>query len=446
MKALRQVVVSGLVLGLGGCGGGSSPPAAPVTTTTVSGVVVAGSTVTSGNVDVYDFSSGSQGALLAEGAIATDGSGRYTLSYSAANPPAAILVEATNECYVEYSYRWEGAFFGGIPAAPTSLTPQFGYAPVCGDDQSPLDAVATVTPGSNITVAVTPYTHAAYGLVQYRIRNGASATSAIADATAAFTQLLGFNPVTTLPAMPQHVEAESDATLYGGLIAAIPGWLYNVATFSPSNTALALLGTPGLRTLDFAEAMRSDLAEDGTLNGIGRDSAGNASSLSIAGVPLTTDVYRHGIAKYAVGQLRGTFESVVGYTVADTQRIIPFLPALVAYNDATALFDGSPVTPLDENYPRITFASPSSGAIWSGSPSVNGYISDIAGIAQTPGIPTNCVLLVDGTYYDSFSDPYHPNHFVNTTVFPNGPHTLTIQVTNNLGTTMQASIAVTFSN
>ena len=150
-----------------------------------------------------------------------------------------------------------------------------------------------------------------------------------------FMQLLGSNPVTTLPAMPQHVETVRDATIYGGLI---------------------------------------------------------------------------------------------------------------AHNEATVPFDGSPVMPLDENYPKITFASPASGAIWSGSPSVNGYVSDIVGIAQTPGIPTNCVLLVDGAYYDSFSDPYHPNHFVNTTVFPNGPPTLTMQVTNNPVTTTQASVAVTFSN
>ncbi len=441
---LRQSVAITIVATLCGCGGGSAPPL-PSTTTTVTGVVIAGSTVTSGNVDLYDFSSGSKGALLADGAVVPDGSGHYTLSYTSANPPSAILVEATNECYVEYSYGWLGPFYV-IPAAPASLTPQFGYAHVCGDTQSPLDAVANVTPGSTATVAVTPYTHGALGLVQYQIRNGVSVTTAITDATSVFTQLLGLDPVTTLPAMPQHVETESNATVYGGMIAAIPGWLYSVAYFSPSNTALALLGTPGLRTLDFAEAMRSDLAEDGVLNGTGRDPSGNPLSLSVVGVPLSTDVYRHGIAKYAVGQLRGHFESVVSYTVADTQRIIPFLPALVAYNDASVLFDGSPVTPLDENYPKINLASPSSGATLSGSPSVNGYVSDIVGVSQTASIPTNCVLLVDGAYYDSFSDPYHPSHFVNTSVFPNSPHTLTIRVTNNLGTSTSASVAVTFSN
>ncbi len=452
---LQQVVAVTLVASLCGCGGGSSPPPS-ATTTTVTGVVAIGSPYTiiggtytgphvnTGWVDVYDFSSGSKAALLAQGQTVADGSGRYTLSYTTASPPSAILVEATDECYLEAAYQWEGVFFGAVPQASATLTPQFGFAPVCGDSQSPLDAVTAVVPGSTASVAVTPYTHAALGLIQYQIRNGTPVTTAITDATASFTQLLGFNPVTTLPVMPLPVESTNNATIYGGLIAAIPGWLYNVAYVSPSNTTVALLGTPGLRSLDFAEAMRSDLAEDGVLNGTGRNAAGNATPLSIVGVPLATDVYRHGLAEFTVEQLRGPFEYVS--TVADTQQIIPFLPALVAYNDATVLFDGSPITPLDENYPQIKLVAPTAGAVLSGDAGVNGYIPDIVGIALAPSIPANCVLLVDGAYYDSFNDPYHPNDFVNTTVFPNGSHTLTIKVTNNLGTTTSASVAVTFSN
>ncbi|MDA8260694.1 MAG: hypothetical protein M0Z99_34525 [Betaproteobacteria bacterium] len=130
----------------------------------------------------------------------------------------------------------------------------------------------------------------------------------------------------------------------------------------------------------------------------------------------------------------------------ETVRDATIYGGLIAHNDATVPSDGSPVMSLDENYPKITFASPASGAIRRGSPSVNGYVSDIDGIAQTASIPADGVLLVDGAYYDSFTDPYRPNHFVNTTVFPNGPRTLTMQVTNNLGTTTQASVAVTFSS
>ncbi|MHB8348693.1 MAG: hypothetical protein ACYDHM_16460 [Acidiferrobacterales bacterium] len=130
----------------------------------------------------------------------------------------------------------------------------------------------------------------------------------------------------------------------------------------------------------------------------------------------------------------------------ETARDATIYSGLIAHNEATVPFDGSPVMPLDENYPKITFASPASGAIWGGSPSVNEHISDIVGIAQTPGIPADSVLLVDRAYDDSFTDPYRPNHFVNTTVFPNGPRTPTMQVTNNLGTTTQTGVAVTFSH
>lgn len=130
----------------------------------------------------------------------------------------------------------------------------------------------------------------------------------------------------------------------------------------------------------------------------------------------------------------------------ETVRDAAIYGGLIAHNEATVPFDGSPVMPLDENYPQITLAAPASSAIWSGSPSVNGHISDIVGIAQTARIPADGVLLVDGVYDDPFTDPYRPNHFVNTTVFPNGPRTLTMQVANNPGTTTQAGVAVTFSH
>ncbi len=447
MTGLRPLVAVATAAFLYGCGGGSSPAPPAGVTTTVSGTVVVGTTATSGAVAVYDYSSGSKGAWLGGGPIAGDGSGHYSISYTSTSPPSVILVEATNACYDEFSYLWYGADFGGIPQTSTLFTPQFGFAPVCATPSLALDAVAAVTSGSSATVAVTPYTHADLGLIQYKVRNGEGVAAAVADAATAFKQMLGFDPVTTLPAMPQHVETESPVTVYGGLIAAIPGWLYNAGYAAPSNTSLVELGTPPLTTLSFAELMRSDLAEDGVLNGVGRDSTGAPVSLAVVGVPLSTDVYRHGLAKYAVGQLRGYFESVQGYTVADTQRIIGFLPELLAYNDATSpVFDSTAVTPLDENYPLINFASPASGATLTGSPNVNGYIADIVGVSQTSVIPTNCILQVDGTYYDSFSDPYHPNHFVNTTVFANGTHILTIQVTNNLGATASSSASVTFSN
>ncbi len=430
VRGLGMVLVA---LALTGCGSSTTPPPTP-TTTTVSGTVVVGSTATSGNVAVYDFSSGSKGALLASGSIAADGSGHFSLNYTTSNAPAAILVETTDECYDENAYFWAG---GGMPGG-------MAVASVCGF--APLPALDAVAIGGISTVAVTPYTHAELGLVQYEIRHGVAVSTALADAETAFNQLLGFDPVTTLPAMPQPVETESAAAIYGGLIAAIPSWLYNVAYDASGARSATPFGSAPMTTLNFADDMRSDLAEDGVLNGMGRDSSGASTSLSIAGVPLTTAVYRHGLAKYAVTQLRGYFESGAGDTVSGTHLIVPFLTPLVAYNGSSVLFDSSPITPLDENDPVVILRAPLAGATLSGSAGVTGIVQDIVGVPADATLPGETVLLVDGVVYEGFSDRYNPNWFVNTTIFPNGAHTLTLQTTDNLGNTASSSVSVTFSN
>jgi hypothetical protein len=48
--------------------------------------------------------------------------------------------------------------------------------------------------------------------------------------------------------------------------------------------------------------------------------------------------------------------------------------------------------------------------------------------------------------YTPFLNQYVPNHFINTTVFANGTHILTIKATNNLGHISTASVTVTFFN
>ena len=201
-------------------------------------------------------------------------------------------------------------------------------------------------------------------------------------------------------------------------------------------------GTGPLSTLAYAEAMREDLSQDGVLNGVGRDVNGSPISVKILNTPLSTDVYRHGLAKYATIRLRGDFEAVVGATGQDYQRIIGFLPSMVSYNNSTSsLFDATAVMILDEGGPQISIGLPLPGATQTGSGGIDGLTHDITGI--TIG---NEELLIDGLYYDIFLNPYHPNLSINTTIFPNGIHILTIKATNNLGTVATKSVSVTFSN
>ncbi len=410
-----------------GCGGGGGSQPPPVSTpTTLSGVVAASAPFVSGSVAVYDFSGGSKGALLQSTPINADGSYSTTLSA----PPSYVIVEATG-CYNETIYWFTGAQSQSVPTVNAPANP------VCLNTR--LDSVVAVSAGAT-TANVTPLSHAAYGLAQYDIQHGQTTAAAVTVANGRLSQVAGFDIIITTPVYPSQNASVSADTKYGGLLSGLASWLYNVAYFGQTGTVNPV-GSPGLATLNIAEAMRNDLAHDGVLDGVGSDGVGNQMSLKVANAPLSTTVYRHQFAKYAVVALRGAFENNFNPTPADLTRINGFLPSLVAYNNATLLFDGSAVVALDEGGPIVGIASPAAGATLTGSAGIDGTTNDIPGVVNGKS-----EFLIDGVHYDYFLNPYHPNHFINTTVFANGPHTLTIKATNNLGTVSSQSVTVTFSN
>ena len=424
-----------LLLTLAGCGGGgsggggssTSAPPPPTPQTSVTGVVFSSDVFTSGVVKAYDFSSGTQGGLLASATIGITGT--YKLNVPASS--GAILIVADSGCYTERAIPWVASTYE-YPSVQNEVT-----ASVCPSSPSLSAAVPVPTGAATLVIAVTPYTHAAVGLAEYEIRNGNTTINALIDANSRLSTWVGTNIQTTLPTTPTLTSTLSDSTLYGSLLSGIPSWLMDVATTSP-----AVFGTGTLTTLAFADAMKSDLAEDGVFNGVGRDANGNAVSLVIGNATLSTTIYRHEMAYWAVIRVRAETEGAVSPTSAEQVAIVGFLPAFVAYNDSVnSLVDASAVVALDEGGPVVWIGTPSPGATLTGNSGMDGTVHDIVGIAVS-----NTVMLIDGVRYTQFANQYLPNHFINTTIFPNGSHVLTIQATNNLGHVGTASVTVNFSN
>lgn len=428
---LRNVLLL-FVLFAAGCGGGSVgggassvPPATLLTT--VSGVVVASDTFTGGIVNAYTFTGGVKAGLLSTAAI--DSTGAYHLSVPASSD--AVLIEASGGCYDEKAIQWT-ASANNYPTASNSTT-----ISVCATSPVLSAAVRVPAGATALVVAITPYTHAAVGLAEYEMRNGSTTAFALDDANSRLSQWVGADIQTTLPVAPIRTSTLSGSTLYGSLLGAIPSWLLNVATTAP-----AVFGAGTLTTLAFADAMRSDLAQDGVLNGVGRDTSGNAVALLVGNAGLTTTIYRHQLALWAVIRVRAETEGALSATPDEQTRIVSFLPSFVAYNDAThSLLDASAIVALDEGGTRVTIGGPTSGAILSGNNGMAGFARDNVGIPSL-----NTVMLIDGVLYTPFVNQYIPNHFINTTIFANGPYTLTIKATNNLGHVSTASVNVTFQN
>ena len=426
---LRLASITVLVIAVASCGGSgggsSSPPPAPQTT--ISGSVFASAAFTSGTVNAYDFTGGVKAGFLAAATI--DSTGAYHLSVPASS--GAILIEAASGCYNEEAIPWITAV-GQYPSVSNAVT-----ASVCSTSTVLSSAVLVPAGATALVAAVTPYTHAAAGLAEYEIRTGSTTAIALADANSHLSQWVGSDIQTTLPVAPARASTLSSSTLYGSLLSGIPSWLLNVATTAP-----AVFGAGDLTSLAFADAMKSDLAQDGVLNGVGRDVNGNAVALQIGGVALTTTIYRHQLAFYAVIRVRAETEGALNSTPEEQARIVSFLPSLVAYNDATnSLLDASALVTLDEGGPVVTIGGPSPGATLTANQGMAGFVHDSVGI-----LALNTVMLIDGVQYTPFANQYIPNHFINTTIFPNGAHTLTIQATNNLGHVSTSSVTVTFFN
>ena len=427
-SSLAIIFASFIVAGCGGGGGNSnttSPPPDPLTT--VSGVVFASDVFTSGVVKAYNYAGGIKAGLLTTSAI--NSTGAYQLNVPASS--GAILIEADSGCYDEKAVQWP-ASANNYPTASNSTT-----ISVCATS-SVLSAVVLVpTSATTLVAAVTPYTHAAVGLAEYEIRSGNTTAFALGDANSRLSQWVGADIQTTLPVAPVRSMALNSATLYGSLLSGIPSWLLNKAATAPAG-----FGTGTLTTLAIADAMKSDLAQDGVLNGVGRDANGNAVALVVGNTGLTTTIYRHQLALWAVIRVRAETEGALGATPDEQARIISFLPSFVTYNDATnSLLDASAIVALDEGGPVVTIGYPSPGTTLSGTSGMDGLARDSVGIPAG-----STVMLIGGVQYTPFGNQYIPNHFISTTIFANGPHILTIKATNNLGHVSTASVNVTFQN
>ena len=418
------ITIAGCGGGAGGSGsGGGTQPPATITQTAVSGIVFASDIFTSGVVKVYDFSGGTKGAQLASAPI--NYKGAYQLSVP--GTPSAILIEVDSGCYTDKGIIWSSAA-NGYPVTSLSIS-----ASVCS--ATPSLSAAVPFAAAPLVVAVTPFTHAAVGLAQNEIRGGTATIAALNDANSRLSLLVGTDILTTLPTTPVRSSTFTAAALYGGLLSGIPSWLLDTATTWP-----AVLGSGSLTTLAFADAMKSDLAQDGVLNGTGRDAYGAPVALTVGNSAMTTTIYRHQLAFNAVIRLRAETEGALNATSAEQASILGFLPSLTTYNGTVnTLVDASAIVPLDGNGPVVTIGYPSPGGSLTGNQGLAGTVHDDVGIQSL-----NTTLLIDGVFYTPFIDQYLPNHFINTTIFAKGAHILTLRTINNLGHVASANVSVTF--
>ncbi len=407
---MRNHLLAALIslLAISGCGGGSGGggvdnrtglniPVGTVSGTSFDGLLVGGT------VKVYDYTTGSKGAELAQ--AMTDSKGLYSLSLQIESRP--LLIELTGGSYIEEA----GANH------KVTLTSQ------------KLSAVSNYTAGANLKVAVTSYSHMASGLAVYQVSKGIAVATAIDNANLRVSTLAGVNILATAPKAINDA-ASASATLtpelsYGFLAGAISMWTY---THAPT---VADAHQTTYTSIDFSQLLYQDISADGLLDGKGVDSTGSVTSLSYGTVPLTTEAFRLGLAVALLQMVNDKNNK----TSLDGAALLQFAKAYAASTDA--IFNSVPPTSIAP--PVVVVTSPGTGNVLNHTVGVTASAQAVAGILSVD-------LLVDNKFIAAAANPASPSVQFDTASLVDGPHTFAMRAKDLGGQTTTSSVSVTFNN
>lgn len=383
---------------IGGCGAGSSDMPPPIPTTTVSGVTF-DAPIQNGVVKIYSFANGQPGAVL--GAGATDPQGKFSISIQSENQ--SILIEVTGGRYIE-------------EASGKIVQLQDGEA---------LYAVQNFVMSQSVSVAVSYYTTLATGYTEYLVSTGVSASDAVGQANAQFSNILAFDVLTT---QPLDITDVANATPwitagheYGFSLAALSGWTLSASRLN------GVADHEIYNSIRFIQAAYGDIRADGLLDG-----KGSQGPLSMGVVPLTTRVYRHELA----AQTLGIANSAVNQTTLSATQLVDTVTHL---NDSTAaVFGSEPTLPLNEGGPVISNLSIANGA------PVSGVIAFSAQVSSAVPLTMVAVIIDSGTPVPG--DTAAASFSIDTQTLTDGVHTLDLLATDVTGVSATSSIQVLVDN
>jgi hypothetical protein len=408
----------------GGNGGSSSLPS-PIPYGTVKGVahdnILVGSTIT-----VYQYAGGTKGAAL--GTATTNNDGNYSLSVQCETSP--LLIEATGGYYIEEASRAQVNLKAG----------------------QVLRAVINFKTSDDITTQLTPFTHIAAGLAEYRIKQGTDTGTAIDSANQDVSALVGFDIVKTKPidvtnALNATVYV-SNEHLYGFLSAAISNW-----TLYASNKVEHLTPHANFNSIALAQIMYKDITSDGILDGKGLDDTLQIVPLAFGILPLNANVYRHAFAAHMI---QFADQSENNHTNLKGSSLQSFAAAYAGYSGA--IFGNAlPVPFVDSGRPVIDFPPVTStgwlttvqtstlftGGTWThpaltfGQRAATGWVGGSVSVSATvssQGSIDSVVYSLDGSDLSvQLGILSSPSFTLDTTQYTESPHLLSVLFTDSFG-------------
>lgn len=371
-------------------------PAGAITGAAVDGVIL------DGDVGVYSFDAGTRGARLGGGK--TDSDGRYGIDIVA--PSGPVLIEVTGGTYIE-------------EASGKNVTLQDGQV---------LRSVAMYESGQPLQVTISPLTHVAAALAEYRVARGTTVATAVNDAIADVSAAFGVNVRDVLPNVitdARNVTTQmSDGHFYGFVLAGLSDW---TRVASERNNVEA---HTTYTSMAFAQTMYQDIRADGALDGRGVDRNGNPISLAVGSVPLDADIYRVSLAQHMMA-MAASDQNRTGLD-GDALRD----RALRLAQDDSGVFGGEPSGFGDGTGPVVTGVDPE-GQFYSGVFTFR---------VRVEGVVTRVDFDIDGAALGQAADPSQPEIRIDSRGYADGEHTIGVTASDGLGNDTRGEFLIRIDN
>ncbi len=369
----------------------------------IQGNVVDGILVGS-RVNIYGFENGTRGVLL--GTAITDEQGGYAIELQAPDQP--LLIEISGGTYLE-------------DADDSAVTLADGQV---------LRALTKYKSGEPLDAMVTPLTHLAVGLAEYRINNGSSVDQAILEASADINNFFAIDTGTTSPIAitdENNVLSElSNEALYGFYLAGLSSW---TSWASVKNNAPHSIYS----SIALTQILYNDVRSDGIFNGVGYNREGTAlMPLAFGRVALDENTFRIAFSLHMLA-IANSDENKTGLGI---DKLLNPAQQIAAQTDAL-LGTSDPVN-IDEQTPEVTITR-SADEYRSGLFSFEITIGGLLGAEHIR-------IFIDGDLATTLTDTTNTLAIIDTTDYADGEHEIRVTATDALGNEASNTFIVQFDN
>jgi len=369
----------------------------------IQGNVVDGILVGS-RVSIYRFGDGTRSVL--PGTAVTDEQGGYTIELQAPDQP--LLIEISGGTYLEDAD---------------------GSAVTLADGQV-LRAITNYKSGEPLDIMVTPLTHLAAGLAEYRINNGSPVDQAILQATEDINRFFAIDTITTSPlAITDEKNALSepdDEALYGFYLAGLSSW---TSWASNKNNAPHSIYS----SIALTQILYNDIRSDGVFNGVGYNREGTTlMPLAFGQVALDENTFRTTFSLHMLA-IANSDENKTGLGI---DKLL--IPAQKIAAQTGILLDTSDPLSIDGQTPEVTITQ-SADEYRSG---LFNFEINIGGLLGAERIR----ISVDGDLIADLADPTNVLAIIDTTDYTDGEHEILVTATDALGNEASKTFTVQFDN